>query len=256
MDDQTLLRYTRQIMLPGVDIEGQMKLGQSRVLIIGMGGLGSPVAMYLAAAGVGQLVISDFDNVELSNLQRQIIHASADIGRPKVDSAVETLKALNPLVDVTPINDVLAGEGLLDEVRRADVVVDACDNLATRLAVNKACVKAATPLVSGAAIRLEGQVFLYRPEVPTACYRCLFPSEQEVTDTCAESGVLAPLLGVIGSVQAVEVMKLLIGLGQPLEGILILDAYTMEWRNIRVRRNPRCPVCAATTPVDGGRVDV
>lgn len=243
MDDQTLLRYTRQIMLPGVDIEGQEKLNQARVLIIGMGGLGSPVAMYLAAAGVGHLVISDFDNVELSNLQRQIVHATADIGRPKVDSAVETLQALNPLVQVTPINDVLAGEALLEQVRAADVVVDACDNLATRIALNRACVQTGTCLVSGAAIRLEGQVFVYRPEEPTACYRCLFPSEEEVTDTCAESGVLAPLLGVIGSVQAVEVMKRIIGLGEPLAGVLILDAYTMEWRNIRVRRNPRCPAC-------------
>lgn len=244
MDDQTLLRYTRQIMLPGVDIEGQLKLGQARVLIIGMGGLGSPVAMYLAAAGVGHLVICDFDNVELSNLQRQIIHATADIGRPKVVSAQETLQALNPLVTVTPITDVLSGEALLNEVRAADVVVDACDNLATRIAINRACVQAGTCLVSGAAIRMEGQVFVYRPEEPTACYRCLFPSEQEVTDTCAESGVLAPLLGIIGSVQAVEVMKRIIGLGEPLGGVLILDAYTLEWRNIRVRRNPRCPTCA------------
>lgn len=250
MDDDTLLRYTRQIMLPGVDFEGQLKLGQARVLIIGMGGLGSPVAMYLAAAGVGHLVISDFDNVELSNLQRQIIHATADIGRLKVDSAVETLKALNPLVRVSPVSDVLAGKALLDEVRQADVVVDASDNLATRLAVNRACVETGTCLVSGAAIRLEGQILVYRPEEPTACYRCLFPSEEEVTDTCAESGVLAPLLGVIGSVQAVEVMKRIIGLGQPLEGILILDAFTMEWRAIRVRRNPHCPTCGV--PAEAG----
>jgi len=247
MDDEQLLRYSRQIMLPEVDIHGQQKLAEARVLVIGMGGLGSPVAMYLAAAGVGHLVIVDFDTVELSNLQRQIVHSTADLGRPKVASARDSLLALNPLVQVTPIGHALAGEPLLDEVRQADVVVDASDNLQTRFAINAACVQTRKPLVSGAAIRLEGKVLVYRPDQPDApCYRCLYRSDEEITESCSQTGVIAPLLGIIGSIQAMEAIKLIVGIGETLTGrLLLLDARTLEWREVKIRKNPNCPVCSA-----------
>jgi adenylyltransferase/sulfurtransferase len=246
MDDEELLRYSRQIMLPQVDIEGQERLRRARVLIIGIGGLGSPVAMYLAAAGVGHLVIVDFDTVDLSNLQRQIVHGMADIGRPKVESARDTLLALNPLVQVTPIGHALEAEELLEQIRLADVVVDASDNLATRLTLNEACVRTQTPLVSGAAMRMEGQVLVYRPEQTDApCYRCLYRSEETLNETCSQSGVLAPLLGIIGSIQATETLKLLIGIGETLTGrLLLLDAVNLEWQCVTVRKNPQCPVCS------------
>lgn len=247
MDDNTLLRYSRQIMLPEIDISGQEKLAAARVLIIGMGGLGSPAALYLAAAGVGHLVIVDFDTVDLSNLQRQIVHATADVGRAKVDSAKESLLALNPLVEVTTINHALDQPELLQQTALADVVVDASDNLSTRLAVNAACVAQKTALVSGAAIRFEGQIGVFHSAHADApCYRCLFRSEEEIDETCSQSGVLAPLLGIIGSTQAVETMKLIIGIGEPLQGrLLLLDAYRMEWHSVVLKKNPRCPVCAA-----------
>jgi len=246
MDDEELLRYSRQIMLPEVDIEGQEKLRRARVLIVGMGGLGSPVAMYLAAAGVGHLVIVDFDTVDLSNLQRQIIHGMADIGRLKVESARDALLALNPLVKVTPVGRALEGEALLAQVRLADVVVDASDNLRTRFAINDACVGTKTPLVSGAAIRMEGKVLVYRPDQPDApCYRCLYRSEGAINETCSQSGVLAPLLGIIGSIQAVETLKLLIGIGETLTGrLLLLDAVNLDWHCVIIKKNPCCPVCS------------
>ncbi len=246
MNDAELLRYSRQIMLSEVDVEGQEKLLNARVLIIGMGGLGAPVAMYLAAAGVGHLVISDFDTVDLSNLQRQIVHATADIGRPKVESAEETLLALNPLIKVTPVNHVLEEDELLEQVEQADVVVDACDNLRTRFTVNKACVRSKTPLVSGAAIRMEGQVLVYRPDVPnTPCYRCLYRSDEELEERCTQAGVLAPVVGIIGSIQALETIKLIVGIGETLSGrLLLLDARTMDWQCVTVPKNPACPVCA------------
>jgi molybdopterin/thiamine biosynthesis adenylyltransferase len=241
MDDQALLRYSRQILLPEVDIEGQEKLNQSRVLIIGLGGLGSPVSLYLAAAGIGHLVLVDFDTVELSNLQRQIVHSTADIGRPKVISAQESL-----LVRIKTIGHVLQDKELLEQVHSADVVVDATDNLYSRLTINAACVRTKTPLISGAAIRMEGQVFIYHPESPNSpCYRCLYRDETEIEQTCSQSGVLAPLLGIIGSLQAVETIKLLIGMGQPLrERLLLLDARTLEWHCVAIRKNPHCPVCS------------
>ncbi|MCP5426594.1 MAG: molybdopterin-synthase adenylyltransferase MoeB [Gammaproteobacteria bacterium] len=245
MDDEALLRYSRHILLPEVDIEGQEKLLAARVLIIGLGGLGSPVSLYLAASGVGHLVLVDFDTVELSNLQRQIVHGAADVGRAKVISARDSLLALNPHIRITTIERMLDPAALLEQVRLADVVVDGSDNLGTRLAVNAACVRERTPLVSGAAIRLEGQVLVYDPQRPEApCYRCLFRSEQELAERCAQSGVLAPLLGIIGSVQATETLKLLIGFGEALVGrLLLLDARTMEWQCITLPKNPNCPTC-------------
>lgn len=244
MTDDELLRYSRQILLPEFDIDGQERLNQSHALIIGLGGLGSPVAMYLAAAGVGRLTLVDFDTVDLSNLQRQIIHRTADIGRTKVESARDTLRALNPLVQVTTLPRALDAVELQEQVGQADVVVDACDNLASRLAINAACVQAGTPLVTGAAIRLEGQVLVWRPGGEGACYRCLYRDTAMNPETCAQTGVLAPVVGIIGSVQAMEAIKVLTHLGEPLDGrLLLLDAARMEWRMMRVGRWPGCPAC-------------
>jgi adenylyltransferase/sulfurtransferase len=246
MNDEQLLRYSRQIMLPQVDVTGQQRLLDSHALVIGLGGLGSPVAMYLAAAGVGRITLADFDRVDLSNLQRQIIHSQADIGRLKVESAADRLRALNPEINVDIIPSRLEGEALDAAVRAADVVLDASDNFATRFAVNRACVNARTPLVTGAAIRLEGQVTVFSNEDGGPCYRCLYDDIAEEQTTCSETGVLAPLVGIIGSVQALEALKLLAGFGQSLAGrLLTLDAMRMEWREIRYRQDPNCPVCAA-----------
>lgn len=249
MHDEQLQRYSRQILLPQIDIDGQQKLLASRVLVIGLGGLGSPLALYLAAAGVGQLVLADDDTVDLSNLQRQIMHRTADIGRAKTDSARTAIAALNPEIKVTTFAYRLAGDALARAVAEADVVVDASDNFATRFALNAACVQARTPLVSGAAIRMEGQVAVFdlrRADSP--CYRCLYRDDPGPAEGCAQRGVLAPLPGIIGSVQAVEVIKLLLGIGTTLQGrLLLLDALTLEWRSVILRKDPHCPVCASTS---------
>ncbi len=245
MEDEQLLRYSRQIMLPQFDVARQQRLLDSHALIIGMGGLGSPVAIYLAAAGVGKLSLVDFDKVDLTNLQRQIVHSTADIGRLKVESARERLLALNPEIIVETIGHKLEGDELLAAVAAADVVVDASDNFATRFAINDACVQARKPLVSGAAIRMEGQVAVFhneRDESP--CYRCLYRDEGELAQTCSENGVLAPVVGVIGSIQATETIKLLSGVGETLDGRLMMwDAMTMEWRTLKLKKDPACPVC-------------
>ncbi|MCB1775879.1 MAG: molybdopterin-synthase adenylyltransferase MoeB [Candidatus Competibacteraceae bacterium] len=244
MTDQELLRYSRQILLPEFDMAGQERLRDSHALIIGLGGLGSPVAMYLAAAGVGRLTLVDFDTVDLSNLQRQIIHRTTDIGRSKVASARDGLLALNPLIKVETIAWALAEKEWLEQVQGADVVVDASDNRPTRLAINAACVQAGTPLVIGAAIRLEGQVLVWRPGGENACYHCLYRDAALEPETCAQTGILAPIVGIIGSIQATEAIKVLTQLGEPLEGrLLVLDALRMEWRIINVRRWPECPTC-------------
>lgn len=245
MNDDELLRYSRQILLPQVGIEGQDKLRAARALIVGMGGLGSPAAMYLAAAGVGTLAIVDHDRVDLSNLQRQIAHRTSDIGRAKVASARDTLLALNPGVDVITFDSRFAGDLMTEQVAAADVVLDCSDNFATRFAVNKACVQTHTPLISGAAIRLEGQVAVFRPDhSDSPCYRCLYKDEEELAETCTQTGVLAPLVGVIGSVQALEALKVLLNLGTTLSGrLLLFDAERMEWRSVRLPKDPNCPVC-------------
>ncbi len=246
MNDDQLLRYSRQIMLPQIDIEGQQKLLDSRVLIIGAGGLGSPVAMYLAAAGIGEIVITDDDEVDLSNLQRQIIHSTTDIGKPKVTSAKETMLAINPLVKVTPLNKRLEGSELEQEIKAADVVLDCCDNFTTRFAVNNACVKTGTPLVSGAAIRFEGQLSVFTPadgECP--CYNCLYPNEGELTESCTQTGVVSPITGIIGSMQALEAIKIISGAGTPLRGkVLLLDGMSMELHTMVLPKNPNCPTCS------------
>ncbi|HJW81628.1 MAG TPA: molybdopterin-synthase adenylyltransferase MoeB, partial [Acidiferrobacterales bacterium] len=211
MDDPQLLRYSRQILLPQIGYEGQQRLLAARVLIIGVGGLGSPVAMYLAASGVGHLVLVDYDRVELSNLQRQIAHTTDRIGVAKVTSAQHALAALNPEVQVTAIAGQLDPEALVEQVRLADAVVDCSDNFATRFALNRVCVANKTPLISGAAIRLEGQVAVFdsgRTDSP--CYRCLYKDMDELGESCSQTGVLAPLVGIIGSIQATETIKVLL----------------------------------------------
>jgi len=246
MNDDQLLRYSRQIMLPEIDIAGQEKLANSHVLIIGLGGLGSPVSIYLAAAGVGKLVLVDFDNVDLSNLQRQIVHTSPDLGRKKTDSAREHLRALNPEIEIMTIDHVLEGDALLKEVKDADVVVDASDNFSTRFALNEACFKVKTPLVSGAAIRFEGQISIFNPTDPDSpCYRCLYSDDSVVQETCTANGVIAPLLGIIGSVQANEALKLLMDIGETLQGrLLLLDCLNMECHQAILNKDPACPVCS------------
>ncbi len=250
MDDEQLLRYSRHILLPQIGEPGQQKLLDARVLIVGLGGLGSPLAMYLAASGVGHLVIADFDHVELSNLQRQIIHHTDDIGRAKVDSARDTLLALNPLINITTLPGRMSEKILYEQITQADVVADASDNFATRFALNAACVKTRTPLVSGAAIRMEGQVAVFRADLDdNPCYRCLYHDEQnDAQENCSRLGVFAPLLGVIGSMQAIEVLKVLLGIGTSLAGrLLLFDALHMEWRTVGLRKDPACPVCSLQT---------
>ncbi|ESQ16651.1 MAG: hypothetical protein N838_00230 [Thiohalocapsa sp. PB-PSB1] len=244
LNDEQLLRYSRQIMLPGLGRDGQQQLIDATVLIVGLGGLGSPTAMYLAAAGVGRLLLADFDAVDLSNLQRQLLHSNADIGRTKVDSAIDTLRALNPDIRLEPVKASLNTERLARLTKRVDLVVDCCDNFATRFAVNAACVAQRIPLVSGAAIRGEGQVCVFSGQPGEPCYQCLFPSQGEQEDTCEQSGVLAPLVGIVGSIQATEAIKILTGLGQPLFGrLLLLDAWNMEWREVRLSNDPACKIC-------------
>ncbi len=247
MDDQQLLRYSRQILLPQIGLEGQQKLLDARVLVVGAGGLGSAAALYLASAGIGHLTIADHDQVELSNLQRQILHRDQDIGRPKVDSARDTLSALNPELQVTGLRARLDSERLATLIRQVDLVVDGSDNFATRFAVNAACVQHHTPLVSGAAIRMEGQLAVFDPRrADSPCYRCLYKEGEEADQTCTENGVLAPVVGIIGSLQALEAIKVLVNIGQTLCGrLLVFDALYSEWRSLKLPRDPACPVCSA-----------
>jgi adenylyltransferase/sulfurtransferase len=245
MNDNQLLRYSRQIMLPQCDIEGQQKLLAAKVLIVGAGGLGSPAAMYLAAAGVGSITIYDDDKVELSNLQRQIAHHTPDIGIDKVISTRHVLNNLNPDVNVNAVKKRLIGEQLNFEVNAAEVVLDCTDNFATRFAINKACVIYQTPLVSGAAIGFDGQVAVFTPgKNNSPCYNCLYSSEGDELQNCASNGVIAPITGIIGSIQALEAMKLIMSIGECLTGrLLLLDSLTMEWNSMKLRKNPACPTC-------------
>ncbi len=245
MNDEQLLRYSRQIMLPQVDVAGQQKLLDSTVLIMGMGGLGSPVAMYLATAGVGHLVLADFDRVELSNLQRQIIHRQSSIGLLKVESAEKMLQELNSEIKISTIAEKLTTQTLLAKLDEIDCVVDGTDNFASRFAINDACVQSETPLVSGAAIRFEGQVSVFINNSTSPCYQCLYPDTgEELEQTCSENGVLSPLVGIIGSVQATEVLKLLMGIGTTLQArLLLLDALAMEWRTVKLKQDPECLIC-------------
>ncbi len=246
MNDQQLLRYSRHILLPQVDVDGQGRLLAARVLVVGAGGLGSPAAMYLASAGIGTLVLADGDTVDLTNLQRQILHRNDALGRAKAESGRATLADLNPECRVVPLIERLEGDRLLAEVDSADVVLDCSDNFLTRHAVNRACVALRKPLVSGAAVRFDGQVSVFDTRLETSpCYHCLFPEGQGVDEMrCAVMGVFAPLTGIIGCVQAAEALKLLIGCGESLAGrLLLLDGLAMEWRSITVPRDPGCAVC-------------
>jgi molybdopterin-synthase adenylyltransferase len=245
MNDNQLLRYSRQIMLPLCDIAGQKKLLAARVLIVGAGGLGSPAAMYLAAGGVGCITIYDNDEVDLSNLQRQIAHHTKDVGIDKVISTRNTLNQLNPDVQVTAVKQRLMGEQLDEEVKKADVVLDCSDNFATRFAINKACVTFQKPLVSGAAIRFEGQVSVFTPGFnDSPCYNCLYKNEGDEQLNCATNGVIAPITGIVGSVQALEAIKLIINIGETLTGrLLLIDGLTMNIKTMRFKKNPGCPSC-------------
>lgn len=248
MRDDELLRYGRHILLEDIGIEGQQALLASKVLVVGAGGLGSPVCLYLASAGIGEIRVADDDRVELSNLQRQIMHSNDRIGALKVESAQLAIAQLNPDTRVVPLPVRLHGQALLEEVRAVDLVLDCCDNFATRHAVNRACVEAGKPLVSGAAIRFEGQVCVYDTrEAQSPCYHCLFPEADDVTPVnCATMGVFAPLVGIIGSLQAAEAIKVLAGIGKPLKGRLVMfDARLAHWHEVRVPRDPDCPVCRA-----------
>lgn len=246
LNEQQRERYSRHIQLPEIGESGQARLLAARVLIIGAGGLGSPVMMYLGAAGVGEITVCDFDRVELSNLQRQIVHDTSEIGHHKIDSAARTLARLNPDVKVRTIGWAIDGDDLAAEVARADVVVDASDNFETRFALNRACVGAHTPLVSGAALRLEGHVLVINPlDSNAGCYHCLYDeTADDPGEACADVGVFAPLLGVIGSVQAIETLKLLLEIGESLAGrLVVFDALGTRWRSSKVRKDLNCPVC-------------
>ncbi|MGB3288935.1 MAG: molybdopterin-synthase adenylyltransferase MoeB [Burkholderiaceae bacterium] len=247
MNDQQLLRYARHILLDEFGIEGQERLLAARVLIVGAGGLGSPAAYYLASAGVGHLVLADDDEVELSNLQRQILHTNDRIGQAKAESGKQALLQLNPDIRIDALVARLTGPALDEQVRLADLVLDCCDNFQTRHDVNRACVRHGKPLVSGAAIKFSGQVSVFdlrRDDAP--CYHCLFPEADDVEELrCATTGVLGPLVGMVGSMQAAEAIKLLAGMGEPMVGrMLCLDALSMQWQTIRFKRDPDCLVCA------------
>jgi molybdopterin/thiamine biosynthesis adenylyltransferase len=245
LSDEALLRYSRHILLPQLDVAGQLQLAGSRVLILGVGGLGSAAAQYLAASGVGHLLLADHDQVELSNLQRQVIHHQQTLGLPKVESAARAIALLNPHVRVEPLSRLLMEPELSEKVALVDVVLDCSDNFETRISVNRACIAAGKPLVSGAAIRLEGQVSVFDFRDPASpCYQCLYEVTGNDNLTCAQSGVLSPLVGVIGCTQAVEALKILAGFGEPLVGRLQLyDAAQGRWRELKLRRDPECAAC-------------
>ncbi len=246
MNDDDLLRYSRQIMLEQIDIAGQERLLASRVLVVGAGGLGSPVALYLAAAGVGHLSLADADRVDLSNLQRQIAHGHADIGRNKAESAAQAVLALNPGCTVTILPDHLDGTAMAAAVGAVDLVLDCTDRFSSRYAINAACRMAGVPLVSGAAIRFSGQLAVFDPrDAESPCYACLYPPDDSGDEalSCAQNGVVAPLVGLIGAFQALEAIKLLSGAGTPHRGLSTFDGLTGQWRHFRLPRDPACPVC-------------
>jgi len=246
MNDNQLLRYSRHILLDEIGIEGQQRLLDAHALVVGAGGLGSPAALYLAASGVGRITLVDDDAVDLTNLQRQLMHTTARIGQPKVESGQQALRALNPEVEVVALRERAGAERLAALARGASVLLDCSDNFATRHALNRAAVAAGVPLVAGAVIRFDGQLSVFDPRAAAApCYACLFPEDGGFEDAaCGTMGVFAPLVGVIGAMQAAEAIKLLSGAGQPLAGrLLLLDGRAMEWTSIAVARNPDCPVC-------------
>lgn len=244
MNDEQLLRYSRHILLPDVDIQGQQAFLNATVMILGLGGLGSPVAMYLAASGIGRLILADYDCVDEGNLQRQIVHQQSSLGQNKVHSAVQSLQALNPAVVCECVEQAMDRESMTQWVQQADVVVDCSDNFPTRFTLNQCCVEQKTPLVSAAAIRFEGQLTVFDPrQAHSPCYNCLY-TEVDDNLNCSESGVLAPLVGVMGSMQALEVLKLIGGFGETLVGrLLLFDAKASNWREFKLSRDPQCRTC-------------
>ena len=245
MDDRDLLRYSRHLLLDEIGIEGQQKLLDAAVLVVGCGGLGAAALPFLAAAGVGRLMIADDDTIDDTNLQRQTAFCEADIGQSKAEVLQGRLNALNSRTQISALNERLSEARLLELVQSVDLVLDCCDNFATRQAVNRACVAARTPLVSGAAVRFEGQIAVYRPDLPdTPCYACLFDGESANDGACAVFGVFSPLVGIIGTTQAAEALKLLMGIGANASGELLLyDALANEWQRLAFDKNPACRVC-------------
>ena len=245
MNDHELLRYSKQIMLPQIDIEGQQKINDSTILIIGMGGLGSPTALYLAAAGVGHIVIADFDQVELSNLQRQIIHSTSDIGDDKVNSAKAKLLELNPNITVTVANEIMHSDNLVFLIKDVDIVLDGTDNFESRFEINKACVECHKPLISAAVIRFEGQISVFKGyEVDQPCYQCLYSEQGDGRESCVENGVLAPVAGLVGTIQALQAIKVLLGIGEQLCGeLLLIDGLDLSFRKVKIVKDSKCPIC-------------
>lgn len=243
MNDAQLLRYSRHILLPQIDVTGQEKLLNSKLLIVGVGGLGSPVAMYLAACGVGHLVLVDHDRVELSNLQRQIIHTTDHIGIPKVISAQQTLNALNPEIQMTIYQNKI--EDVIQDMTDIDAIIDCSDNFTTRFTLNSFSQHHQIPLISGAALQFQGQVTSFIPaKKHSPCYHCLYPDMETEQESCSESGVISPLVGIIGSLQAIETIKILLDIGTNLCGKLMLfDGFTMQWRTVTLVKDDQCPVC-------------
>ena len=247
MNPEQKERFARHIRLPQIGEKGQQAILDASALIVGVGGLGSPAAMYLAAAGIGRLVLSDYDIVETSNLQRQIIHREAAVGEHKVESGRQTLKDLNPRCEVDLISYQLEGDELKQVVSSVDIVLDCCDNYPTRFDVNRACVDTAIPLVTGAAIRLEGQIMNYQPAANSACYQCLYTHAFGAEESCELEGVLGPVVGVIGTMQALQTLLILAGQGEAMVNrLLLFDAYAMEWQAVTLPKNPDCPACAKT----------
>jgi len=244
MNDQQLLRYSRQIMLPEVGIEGQEVLLGSTMLLIGMGGLGAPTALYLAAAGVGHLIIADFDTVELSNLQRQVIHHTNDIGKLKVDSAKQKMQAINPTIKITSVSD-LDESNLPKWLELCDIVLDGTDNFDTRFKINQACVASKKPLVSAAVIRFEGQLSVFKGyDASQPCYQCLYSTNGNSDENCTDNGILAPVAGMLGTMQALQALKVALNLGEQLVGkLLIIDALDLTFRAVTISKDPDCPIC-------------
>ena len=245
MEDQELVRYSKQIMLPQIDIEGQQKIMDSTILIIGMGGLGSPTALYLAAAGVGHLIIADFDQVELSNLQRQIIHQTKDIGDDKVNSAKNKLTELNPNIKITIANEIIHTGNLPELIKGVDIVLDGTDNFDSRFEINQICVEHQKPLVSAAVVRFEGQVSVFKGyEKDLPCYQCLYSVDGEENESCIDNGVLAPVAGLVGTIQALQAIKVILNLGDQLCGsLLLVDALDLSFRKVKIGKDLKCPVC-------------
>ncbi|QOL12958.1 HesA/MoeB/ThiF family protein [Dickeya dianthicola] len=244
LDDQAFMRYSRQLLLEDIAQEGQQKLAAARVLLVGLGGLGSPAALYLAAAGVGTLLLADHDTLHISNLQRQILYRSADLARPKAMLARHALEAVNPLVKTVALTTRLEGESLEKAVAQADLVLDCCDNMTTRHAVNAACVAAQKPLISASAVGFSGQLLVLTPPYLHGCYACLYPDASEPQRNCRTAGVLGPVVGVMGTLQALEALKLLCGLPSPLDGKLrLFDARQQQWATLQLTRSLACPVC-------------